>query len=204
MLVSLVFFNVQFIVTCSCITKSFSSNISLSSIFKLYQITHFSHLAWLSKPACLFLGCNSIFWSFWLSFAPFPIWSQHLDYAKDTYSQNYLQWGQPNLISHESEKHGLSNTSVGKIQFLCNLNSIGFQNDSISKLFHHLQHILTDKIPKSEDRNYLNLQRTKNTGTIRASTLHISSRDLLKVWMRVSVAQQSYISHFVIDSSAPP
>lgn len=57
-----------------------------------------------------------------------------------------------NLISHESEKHGLSNTSVGKIQFLCNVNSIDFQNYSTSNLFHHLQHILTDKVPRSEDK----------------------------------------------------
>lgn len=36
-----------------------------------------------------------------------------------------------------------------------------------------------------------------------ASTHHISSRDSLKVWMSVSVAQQSYISNFVTDYSMP-
>lgn len=107
-----------------------------------------------------------------------------------------------NSTSLLSEKHRLSNSSVGKIQLLCNINSMSFQTDSISKLFHHLQHVLVDKISSSEDRNYLSLQRTKNTGTIRASTLTSvlgtssrPEREPLLLYL------QSYISDFVTDFS---
>lgn len=64
---------------------------------------------------------------------------------------------------------------------------MNFQTDLTSKPFHHLQHILTAKISSSEDRKYLSLQRTTNTGTIQASMLHISARDQLKAWTGTSV-----------------
>lgn len=93
----------------------------------------------------------------------------------------------PNLISHLPETHRLSKSSVGKIQFLYNTNNMSFQTDSTSKLFHHLQHILTDKMSRLEDRNYLNLQEN-HRGIIRTSMLHISARDQLKAWTGTSTA----------------
>lgn len=142
------------------IAEYFSSNISFSSIFKptLPDI----HINLRFPPSC---QCVPVSWEVIVS----P------DHFGCIYTLSNLNSRLLNMIriltletifskdslTNLSEKHGLSNSSEGKIQFLCNVNRMSSQTYSTSKLFHHLQHILTDKISSSKDRNYLSLQRTK-------------------------------------------
>lgn len=132
--------------------ESFSSNISPPFLNSTRLHTSLILPGWINQHVC-FLDVTISLDLFGYHLHPFQSDLNTLSKIKilnlkTIFSEDSLT----NLTSHGSEKHGLSNTSVGKIQFLCNVNSIGFQNDSTSKLFHHLQCILTDRIPRPEDK----------------------------------------------------
>lgn len=141
--------------------QSFSSSISLSSIFKPTQPDVFSQMnqissilrGWTSKIfqfLCMWLFLLIILVVIFIfSNLSSPLLNMKRFLLKNISTEDSLT----NLTTHLSEKHGQDSSVEGKKknQLLCNVISMNFQTDLTSKPFHHLlQHILTAKISKTE------------------------------------------------------
>lgn len=177
--------------------QSFSSSISLSSIFKPTQPDVFSQMnqicsilrGWTSKIfqcLCMWLFLLIILVVIFIfSNLSSPLLNMKRFLLKNISTEDSLT----NLTTHLSEKHGQDSSVERKKKISSCVMLLAW----ISRLIRPASHSTTSsriswllKYPAQKTK-YLSLQRTTHTGTIQASMLHISARDQLKAWTGTSV-----------------